>query len=163
MCSVATASWVLCLAIFFEGLSCHFWVYRWCLMHPNICLIVYRYASFSHMLVRTNISQVSAGDGIWTQTFAKQISGKMYNVIADSWGHWSTPNEITEPFPLVYVHSFESTENRLHACSFLWCQKSTSSISGSYHAQHLVKPDLSSVIPTKQRRGFAPFSTLEYN
>jgi hypothetical protein len=63
---------------------------------------------------------------------------------------------------LVCVHSFESTENRLHVCSFLWCQKSTS-ISGSYHGQHLVKPDLSSVIPTKQWRGFAPFSTLEYN
>ena len=43
-------------------------------MHPNICLIVYRYASFSHMLVRTNISQASnttviqfsAGDAILT-------------------------------------------------------------------------------------------------
>lgn len=96
-----------CSNHFMSPLSCHFWLYRRCLMYPDICLIVHRYASFCHMLVRMDISQAtnttaiqfSASDGIWThETFAKQISRRMYNAIADSWGHWSTPNEITESF-----------------------------------------------------------------
>jgi hypothetical protein len=32
----------------------------------------------------TTVAQFFAGDGIRTQTFAKQIFGKTYNVIADS-------------------------------------------------------------------------------